>query len=42
MRLGNNLFDPKTYDCHVNLAGIYYSITIDILINYSYTYIIYY
>jgi hypothetical protein len=29
MRLGNNLYDPKTYDCQVNLAGMYYSITVD-------------
>jgi hypothetical protein len=29
MRLGNNLYDPKTYECQVILAGIYYSITVD-------------
>ena len=29
MRLGNIEYDPKTYKCQVNLAGIYYSITVD-------------
>jgi hypothetical protein len=32
MRLGNSIYDPKTYECQVNLAGIYYSMIVEILL----------
>jgi hypothetical protein len=32
MRLGNSVYDPKTYEGQVYLAGIYYSITVDKLL----------